>query len=115
MAELKERLSNIRRLKGVTTEVVRARVLGFLRFYDVCCYYTTLYNGVRYKPFYDQLKIRELEKHTELIERTLARIEFLPKAYIVEDFLSITTRSFYEFKVEVLGESFHLWSVDDLP
>jgi len=52
MAELNERLSNIRRLRGSSEEVVRARVLGFLRFYDVCGYYTTLYTGMPYQPLY---------------------------------------------------------------
>lgn len=109
MTELQERLSNIKRLQGSTNEIVQARVLGFLRFYDVCAYYTRLYNGERYRPLYQRLKLTELERHVDLIERTLAGMQFLPKPYIVEDFLTLTTRLFHEFNAEVLGERFYLY------
>jgi len=55
------------------------------------------------------LRPRQLEQHTELIERTLASIQFLPKPYVVEDFLTLTTRHFHQFRCQVLGEVFKVY------
>jgi hypothetical protein len=54
---LRERLNNIIALDGLKQETVRARVLGFLRFYDVCHYYTRLFVGQKYKPLYNRLRL----------------------------------------------------------
>lgn len=106
MSDLQDRMGLIGQIQGPPEFVAQAKAFGFFRLFDVVSYFTSLYNNETYMPLYFRLKSKRISNFIGLANELLAGLQFLPRQYIVLDFLSLSVRLFYRFRVEVLAERF---------